>query len=575
MRIATAIYKKRFLFLFLGILFLVYWTNTFHTNFPDEFDNIVGGWYIKQGKLPYIGFFSHHNPGAYFISAFITLFSDRSFVAFRMYWAALLFIAAGGSWWILKKLLGKQDLKFYGIYLLLAAVSATYIWGHMMLSETVVAYSLIPAYTLILLKSLYDQPLSLMDLIFISGAIFIAVFTSLTFAFAALILLFYTAYRYILQHIHKDTFSLKMMKKFGYQIFVLSLIFGLPYLLFLLYLLVTGSLSEYVFQSIVYNRDYYIYNFPKVAGIVSTNPFRYAISILYNTSIQFHSLLVQVRNFNFSYPETIALLLANVGVIIFLLTKRKFLLATVVYLFLVFLNARSEPLNFKETDFHSTVYILTSLFHLAFILYVWFQSLNEKLHQGISLIYKFLFIVVGIYGFFLTIFFGRAYIEKVYARFMGQAPGIYDTPVVAPIINKIVSREEYFWIGPFEFQELLYINGRQPSKYHWFLPANARSEKIKNEITRDLHKNRPKLIVFKEDYSTFGVTPEQFNKTIVDILRADYFRITDLNAEGDHFEVLVKGLHNFDIEQNFYFSKELKQEIIETLLKVGIIAKVL
>ena len=175
--------------------------------------------------------------------------------------------------------------------------------------------------------------------------------------------------------------------------------------------------------------------------------------------------------------------------------------------------------------------------------------------------------------FFLIIFFGRTYIEKVYARFMGQAPGIYDAPVAAPVINKIVFPDEYVWIGPFELQELLYINGKQPSKYHWFLPANARSEKIKSEITRDLHNNRPKLIVFKEDYSTFGVTPEQFNSTIVDILRADYFRISDLKAEGEKLEVLVKGLHNFDIEQNFYFINDRKQEIIETLVKEGIISK--
>ena len=35
------------------LLFWILYTNTFHEEYPDEFDNILGGYYILHGKLPY------------------------------------------------------------------------------------------------------------------------------------------------------------------------------------------------------------------------------------------------------------------------------------------------------------------------------------------------------------------------------------------------------------------------------------------------------------------------------------------------------------------------------------------
>ena len=476
-----------------------------------------------------------------------------------MVWALLLFAAQIAVFWLLKKKFPRVSLNFYLAFILLFGLFSTYSWAHMILSETIVTYLLIPAYALIFLKSIHNYRLTIADIVIVSLTTALALLTSFTFVFVVAIL-----WMYILYYFLKEPRSIR-------QLLQICIIIIAPYLLFTGYLLLSGSLQEFYEQAIVYNRDYYIYNFPKVAGEVSKSPARYALSIFYNNSVQFHSLLVQAGNFNFSYPVTITFLLGNVGLIGFLLIQKKYSLAAILYGFIVFLNARSEPLNAAETDFHSTVYFAISLFNLVFLLKELYFRLGKNEPGNIKLLYQFALIFIGIYSFFTGLFITRSFTEKAYDKFMGNAPGIYDRPVAAPIINELVSRDEYFWIGPFELQELLYINGKQPSKYNWFLPASSRSPLITSEIAHDLEKNRPKVIVFKEYYAIFGVTPEEFNGTIVKILRENYFRISDLNREGEKYIITVNNLHNFDIADNFYFDRNRQDEIIKLLLEKQII----
>lgn len=554
------IWKNRLYIGFFLLILWIFWTNTFYTRFPDEFDNIVGGWYIIHGKLPYRDFFSHHNPGAYYIGALITLFSRQSFVLFREIFALLLFGITAGFYWFLRKKFAEKEVRFYLGYIVLVGLAATYFWANMLLSETIVAFLFIPAFALFFLRYWLKQKLTHKDLLFISILTSISLLTSFTFLFAIGIFWFFV-FIYYWQHE-------KLLSKNTFLAVGIALV---PYILFLIYLLITGSLSEFIFQSIVYNRDYYIYNFPIVSGQVSTNPVRYAISIFYNTSQQLYAILVQFKDFNFAYPVNLTLALVNFGLIAYLVSKRKYSMGILIYLLMIYFNARAEPLTSKETDFHSTVYGFLSLFNLALFVKLIIPNFNKELLSSKKLFYGILMSLVGVYGMFTVAYFTKAFTEKTYMRFMGQAPGIYDEPVVAPIINKIVSKDDYFWIGPFEFQELLYINGKLPSKYHWFLPANERSEKIKTEIVADLLAHRPKLIVFKEDYRIFGVEAKDFNYPIVNFLREHYIQLHDLEKNGVRYRPKITDLHNFDLEWNFYFDKSRTEEIIDLLLKEQII----
>ncbi len=70
--------------LFVLVMLGIFLINTVHEQYPDEFDNILGGWYILHGRLIYTGFFTHHGPVAYYIAALVEIFSGQSFVRFRI-----------------------------------------------------------------------------------------------------------------------------------------------------------------------------------------------------------------------------------------------------------------------------------------------------------------------------------------------------------------------------------------------------------------------------------------------------------------------------------------------------------
>jgi hypothetical protein len=114
------------------------------------------------------------------------------------------------------------------------------------------------------------------------------------------------------------------------------------------------------------------------------------------------------------------------------------------------------------------------------------------------------FLLLSAYTLFTGFFLFNTWFTKAYDKYMGTAPLIYDRPVVAPVINSIVSPQDYMWIGPFAFQELFYANGQLPSKYHILIPDMGQSQTIENSILSDFNTHKPKVIYFDKTYFILG-----------------------------------------------------------------------
>ncbi len=555
--------NHRKLLLIFAFIFISFLVNSIHTQFPDEFDNIFGGYLINQGKLPYIGFFTHHNPGAYVLASFITMFTERSFVFFRIIFSFILFIWFVVSFFIIKNRLKDQNPIYFILYGVLIALGSTYWWGQMLLSETIVGHLLVPVMLIMIGKDLMQIRFDIKDIWIISLLTFLSLFTSLTYIYFIPFVLLITFYFYLRDN---KPFTPK-------NIITPLIIFTFPYLIFFIYLILTGSLFEFYFASIYYNVNYYIYNFPKVAGIHSHHPVRYAISIARNSIDGISALLTQIPSFNLSYPMNISLALGNLIAIIYFLLKRRFGLTLLLTSMMIYTNARSEPLNIHETDFHATVYIMLTIATTMYIFSKIKNDLDKKYPFSFKSIFAFLFILGGVYWLFAAMFWGNSFMNKAYDKLMGNAPLIYDRPQTGRILNTLLTKDDYYWIGPFELQELLFINGQQASKYFWFLPANSRDEKIKREIIADFDKTKPKVILFKDWWSNFGVTPEQFNTTIVTYLDKNYFQLEDLKNEGLEFTVNMPRERDFDFENELYFRKDQKEKIVAELFSKNLIQK--
>lgn len=552
--------------LIFALLLVVGLINTFHEDYPDEYDSIVGGKYILQGKVPYRDWFQHHQPFAYIVASFILPFSGTNFVLFRVFLAIFYFFLNIGSYLIVKQRFKKSALPYYLIYLVFSTFLATYYWGQMLLADTLAAYLIIPAFALIVVKTFKNEMFEQRDLLIISIYLFLAWFTSMTYTYLIGGLYLFTLYRYYLSVKVKKLSLLYFTKKS-------ALILITPYILLLLFLILTGSVKDYYFANITYNQEYYIYNYPKAPG-AGINPVRYAIIIFTDFANNFFPLLTSFKDFRLGDPLNVTLGFSYFAFIVYIISKKKYSLLIPIFFALVYSNSRSNPALIKETDYQSSVYILSASFVGSYSLFLLKRSLSEVESLVVKIISGVLFIILGTYAIFTAFFIPLKFWQKAFVKYMGTAPLIYNRPQVAPFINMVVSKDEYAWVGPFEFKELLYLKTKVPSKYHWFLNHAVESDKMRTEILSDFNKNRAKIIVFKRDYAPWGGNPATFNYFFTDLLDKNYFRLYELNDKKIIYKWKIGKSQNFDPESDYNIERASKEEILQKLLSLGLIEKV-
>lgn len=550
-RIKKFVFRNWKTLVFFGIITLILLANSVHNSYPDEFDNILGGHLILKGMLPYRDFFSHHGPLAYFFAAIIDLFAQQSFVRFRVlmvgFFVGMFFL----TYYILKRRTEKDDYQVVYIYIPLIALASTYFWGHMFLADPLSGYLLIPAYGLLFLRMFRGQLLQRADLVIISVFSALTCLMSTTYLYASLVLSAFTfLYHFSVVKVRFNKQLLRKLLSFG-------LIFAAPYLVFALYLLITGSISDYLFQAITYNKNYYIYNYPRPEGSTAFNPARYAIIILNNFLNNYQVLLSTITKTDFMNPYNLTLALTNMVLWLYLLWKRKFLLFGLSFFAIVYATVRSNPLNSQVTDYQSAVYFMLTFFNASFLFYIlqkekeWFARLA--------------FIILLIYWIFNTLFFSMDLWRMSYNRFMGQMPLIYDRPQAAPIINAVVPKNNYCWIGPFQFEEIYYLNCKAPSKYQWILPQFIKSDRLMTGVISDYSKNKADIIVYQRGYSAFGASSD-YNNFFIDFLEANYTRLKNIDPNL-HFK--GSPTKDFDLDEDFNFEKSKATQLVEELKAKG------
>jgi hypothetical protein len=428
----------------------------------------------------------------------------------------------------------------------------------MLLADNISGFFLTPVYVLVLLKIFYRENLEKKDFWFISILTSLAQLSSLTYTY----FIFFIALCAIGYYLFYQPVKCKTWRAF----FEIIGIFLAPYFIFFIYLLVTGSLSDYIYQSITFNEQYYIYNYPRPPGVTHINPVRYAIVIAHDVLADFFTLAIQIKDFNFNFPYNVTLLIGNLVLIIFLLSKRNYYFAIFLLLFLIYSNARSDPLTSKETDYQSAVYMMISLFNICFTLPTVYQELNAQIQPAKRTLLSLSFLLLFAYSLFTGFFLFNTWFEKAYGKYMGTAPLIYDRPDVAPVINSIISPNDYMWIGPFSFEDLFFANGNIPSKYQILIPDMSKSQKIEDGILADFNAHKPKVIYFDKTYFILGSDPEMYGQFFLNFLNQNYVTLDQYRNGNTKYVSIQPPTLQLDLETKLYINKDDIQEVIQKLV---------
>lgn len=541
--------RKNYLFWIFLLLGLIILTNQIHEAYPDEFENILGGRYLLSLRFPYSGFFTHHNPGAFFLSAVVYLVSGASFVRFRILLGIFFLISYIAFYFFIKKRFGAVESKLLIFFYIFITFGATFDWGHMLLADSLSAYLLIPSYIICLLLALRHKALTKTDLWVISILTFSSILTTLTQSYASLVIYFFV-FIWNLKH--------KSIPWKNFSLIILS-----PFLFFLIYLLITGSILEYYRQAIDFNISYYIH-LPD--GVSSKNPLRIGIVFLVKFFENFKSALLQVKDFNLGSPFTHSLALSNTALIAYLILKRRFYLIAFVWVFLSFINSRGDPYKTSETDYQAIAYHFGSIFNGLLAMFLLWKEAQQNEYATKKFLVNALILLLGIYQVALFFLFFDKWLDKTYKKYMGTLPLIYDRPSIANVINDLLAKNEYYYIAPFDFENQIYIKSKPASKYIVILPGMDQSPRIQNEILIEVKKNRPKIIVFNTELSVYQAYPGRF---FVDYLKQEYANLAQLGVPCEGYQSKQKWYGDYDFERHLFLDKNQKDAVWKLLIEKG------
>ncbi len=546
--------KKYSLVLIFGLLFTLLFVNTFHEEYPDEYDSILGGRYITEGKIPYRDWFQHHQPGAYVVASCILPFSGTSFIRFRILLAITYFFNFTTGYFIVKSRVIQKNIDYYLWGLLFVALAGTYFWGQMLLADTLAAYFMIPPLMILMIKGFYREKFELADLAIVTAFLFFVWCTSMTFSFMVIGLLGCAGYMYVISRNNKKRAVLTAFMSIA-----------APFILYFGFFLVTGGLKDWYFANVTYNQEYYIYNYPREPG-TRFNPVRYAIILAHEFFNNYIPPLTGIAGLNFFDPLIGTLVLSSATFIYAAWKNKRYLLGFIFLYALIYACARSNPSSFKQTDYQSSMYFVISVFAGFFALHT-----VKKSRDAMAVV---LSVTLTLYMAATALFFFQNFLNIFYPKYMGTMPLIYDRPQIAQYLNRFVSPGDYVYIGPFDFKENWYLKTEnQPSKYHWFL-QHAASSKIKDELIADLKKNKPLVIVFRRGYAPWGGNAHEFNYFMQEFLDRGYFQLYQLDDPKHEYRYTMGDTQDFVIDRDFNFDTSRKDEIIRRLLEAGIIKDV-
>lgn len=543
-RVSSFIIRKKSLILellFYFTVFILFLINSTYVSYPDEFVNLWAGKYINLGKIPYREFFDHHLPLAWYLSAFILKLSFNSYTLFRFFWALLQFIILIGlGLWIKKR--HREFHHYYLVFLLLYPLVTVYYWLHIFLADSLAAFFFSLIFWILLLET-YKKSNTIVIYLVTSFLTFCLIFSSLSYLYLGLALYLWQAYLLVPK--------IKNM-------LILALFSALPYFFYLLYLVLTNSVSDFYFANLTYNTDLYI-NIANYTRGKFFNPLKFGFTLIYNFWQGYLPRLTMIKDLSLYLP--VGSLVTLGSFILFLLLMFRYLPIGILFFFTLSFSAPRSNVStsINETDYQVGLYILLGVVASLFVLAAARKIvLKEEFSQDILRIGRLLLSLFLLFSFIFLLY--NTY-SKWYLRYTQKMPSIRDTSDSAIFLDEILDEGDTFWSGPYEPHESFFVKkGRMVGKYLSLLPQFRENDVLKTNFINQFTKKKPKIIIFKINTGIFGSPASEFGNFFLDWLKEDYITLKDVKGIN-----VLKNPTSIRLDTDLFILKSEKNSVLDKL----------
>ena len=490
-------YVLLFLSFFVGLL------NIQTGIFVDEEDNLLMGSLMLRGFLPYRDIFSHHFPFAYFWMVVVYLFSNESILLARL------------SVLVFQILIFYVSMRLSSNYIIVGMVSLvwslirTYYWGNMILYHSLAA----PVSASVFLVAYFIVSKHIVPTK--KHAVFIAVMSAALFLLTPL-----TIYSLIFVFL----FIFITNRKFFFQILIILVV---VFSLFVCYLIISGSLSDFIDQAILFNLKVYnkynsFYRSKTEEGLLALAQSVYGVldvgnKVWFNFDL-FKPLVLDYRDIDRWIFTGFHYRFAWIGLFIYLLFNRKFAAA----IFSLFFGA--SLLSVGEGGFHGQPFVLTSIFVSSLTI---FLSLKNNLHK--SSIKK---IIIWMLGWVLLFFMSWLNFRLILSlnnplTFMSYREGYKVHNEIANRIKKwSCDRNDVRLIYyPAGYRQHFFTRLLPLTKYTAMYPWTA--EVGQDEVIQALRNEDALVIVYIEPIDIWGIKVVDYLSPMIDFVKEEFVQVDD------------------------------------------------
>lgn len=146
-------------------------------------------------------------------------------------------------------------------------------------------------------------------------------------------------------------------------------------------------------------------------------------------------------------------------------------------------------------------------------------------------------------------------------------PGIYNVAYTASFVDDIIDQGDYFWIGPYEPNEVFFVKkGLLPGKFPTLLPQFRENDYFKSEFLKQFENHPPKIIIFKHEASIFMTPAMEFGKFFVDWMKGKYTSIEEMKGVQ-----VQSSPSSFNLKTDLYILNSDKASVMQRLGEKGYI----
>jgi hypothetical protein len=465
------------------------------TYFTDEGDNILAGIALNNGIKIYDGFYSQHLPGMYFIMAIIAKLGFHTVEQFRIGSYILLAIIWTFMYIRYSKHFDKKILFLYPIFYI----------GMMSIGEftsaTIVAEQFQSQFLMILLLEFImfyrNKKFSKYSELIIGLSIFMSVMIAFVSVIPICIFVIGLFCIDIINYCQKEKFNIiKYIQHFFKNYYKVLLFTILPFILFLIYLIVTKTLIGCYEQAFYLNTNIY----SKYSGY-SSNPLITLIKMIptYFTTIKNFIFNIITKN---SFIDNFILLVLNLTFILYLF--KNFSKEKLLSIFMILFSLGCANRGF--VGFHGLPFLASiSLISLLNI-----ELFSEVKNFKYILSLMILIILLNYIPYISNIFQPLNESDKNYEMF-----------------DKLLDEDDTIYLINLDTPG--YINsGRLPSSRMYSLVPWF-SEVYEDEVIEDVENNKPKLIAYSPNIDIWGYIIKDYASKLNEYILQNYTYVSLIN----------------------------------------------